>query len=139
MIFITLELVNKPVKFEVKTKHTYFFIFLLFLYIYKKTGMYRISYSYFTVKIHISIIQWNKKNARDLQINSEKSTNFFWNFLAYKKACLARYIYIKKKSKIKGIRHKGVFCQTHPCSNTNWAGWAWDPSSYWPFFFFTLA
>jgi hypothetical protein len=57
MIFITLELVNKPVKFEVKTKHTYFFIFLIFFYIYKKTGMYRISYSYFTVKIHISIIQ----------------------------------------------------------------------------------
>jgi hypothetical protein len=57
MIFLTLVLVNKPVKFKVKTKHTYFYIFLLFVYIYKKTGMYRMSYSYFTVKIHISIIQ----------------------------------------------------------------------------------
>jgi hypothetical protein len=44
MVFLTLVSMNKPVKIEFKTKHTYFYIFLLFFILKKK----HVSYARFT-------------------------------------------------------------------------------------------
>jgi len=55
---------------------------------------------------------------RDPQINSKGSTNLFFGIFLYSKSSV--WLDIKtKRDEIKGVEHKGVFCQTHPLPKTN--------------------
>jgi len=73
MVFLTLALVNKSVKFRLKKKQ---FLFIIFRK--KKTNMYCISDSHFTVKVYEQIYsKVNKNSVKDPQINPKGSPNVF--------------------------------------------------------------
>jgi hypothetical protein len=76
-----------------------------------------------TVKVHKLSTEQKKKNktqkekrkkqsARGPQINQQKISKFFWNFLISKKDSFGQ---ISKQNRDKNTwqRHKGVFCRIH--------------------------
>jgi hypothetical protein len=82
MVFLTLGPVNKPVKFELKAKHTYFL--LLFFYIYKKVCIIyqiRISQQKSTNEIYSGIVK--KKKCKGPKNKFKRVYEFFWNFLIF--------------------------------------------------------
>jgi len=86
--------------------HAYFFIFLL-----KKVSYTRFAFHNKNSQINYTV-KYIKKNMKDLQINSKGPTNIFEIFWYYKEA---HWLDIKiKKGENKGVKHKGVFCKTHP-------------------------
>jgi len=90
MVFLTLILVNKPVKFELKAKHTYFFI-VIFLW---KKDKY-VSHTIFIFHNKNILIKYTVKSSEkkyERPTNKFKRIhNFFWNFFISKKTYLATY------------------------------------------------